>query len=43
MVNRWFPPGSGLLKKAEPDMKTTSTAVLMFRLGTLIFRVTRAY
>src|SRR5688572_28449012 len=37
MVNRWFPWGWGLQKIAQPDMKTTVTAALMFRLRLLIF------
>jgi hypothetical protein len=31
MVNSSFLPGSAMLKKALPDMKTTFTAALMFR------------
>lgn len=42
MVNRWFPPGSNMLKNAEPDMKTTFTAALMFRLRSPIFRASDA-
>jgi hypothetical protein len=33
MVNRWFPQACGVSKNAEPDMKTTFAAALMFRLG----------
>jgi hypothetical protein len=43
MVNGWFPQGFGLTKNAQPDMKTTVTAALMFRQALLIFHAGRGH